>query len=331
MPSAAPANLDPARDMKSSAIALPRALLCCSLTLSAVAQQPAVTVTTASYVLTTATINGVTTTDFAPPGSTGAWDITYSTLLAGAEFCNAAASWSSAAGPMGAFAEFDAGCVITTPLPASAGTGPNEYRVELTSDVLVDVELHVTRETTATGGAAAPFASIDFDDDGTIEVADVPASGPPIRLQLGPQPRALRVILGANVTGVGTSHTRVTLRVVPANDLQVAPVALGCSPHALELLPVFEQRGLFFQLPFGVTSPTVAVLATSWQPVLLPSSAIGPCLLLPTPEVLVPMPSSSLQPLALPDAVRPFVLWAQVALLEPTGVELTDAFRIVGR
>jgi len=42
------------------------------------------------------------------------------------------------------------------------------------------------------------------------------------------------------------------------------------------------------------------------------------------------MPDPILLPLELPDTIRPFTIWTQVALLAATGVELTDAYRVDG-
>jgi len=305
-------------------------LLSSGLVVPCVAQQPAITVTTASSATTTATINGITTSDLTPPGTSETSGVTWSTLYAGNDYCAAAASWIGYAWSTEVRAEFDVECVITTQLPASARTGPNEYLVEVTADATAPALLWITRETITTAGAVTPFAQLDYGNDGTIDVPDIPATGAAIPVQLGSQPLVLRVIVGASLTGTGRASTRVGMSLLPDNDLNVTRAALGCSPHALELLPVFEQRGLLYRLPFGVGNPGVAVFGTSVQPALLPSSAIGPCLLVPAPEVLVLMPDPILLPLELPDTIRPFTIWTQVALLAATGVELTDAYRVDG-
>ncbi|MFN3242498.1 MAG: hypothetical protein ACE37K_13425 [Planctomycetota bacterium] len=94
-------------------------------------------------------------------------------------------------------------------------------------------------------------------------------------------------------------------------------------------LPAFPQSGVLFGV--GVASgPAVAVYGLGVQPTLLPNSgALQPCLLVPSPDLVVLIPPNG-HLLGLPAAVRPITVYVQGVVLLPTGLGTSNGFVVQG-
>jgi hypothetical protein len=77
------------------------------------------------------------------------------------------------------------------------------------------------------------------------------------------------------------------------------------------------------------TSPTVLVFGLAVQPIPLPFAIASSCLLVPRPDLLVPivLPSTSYV-LPLPPAVRPLTAFAQAIAVTPSGLAGSSSFTI---
>jgi hypothetical protein len=115
------------------------------------------------------------------------------------------------------------------------------------------------------------------------------------------------------------------------NGVTVAPSLAGCGLGELEVRPAWDVDGVAVRVAKtqwpGHLQVAVFGLGTSLVP-LGPSPAstpLAPCLLLPSPDLLVLLPPAAPFLLPIPPAARPIAIHAQAVLLTPFGFETTNA------
>ena len=146
---------------------------------------------------------------------------------------------------------------------------------------------------------------------------------------LGPTPLPIRLRAALVQVGIGVVDLSLRVAVAPATAI-VNPTHAGCAPAALFAYPVFEGSGVGFSVL--TVDPIVLVLGLGVQPLLVPSPFPGPCLLLPSPDLLVPIiVPQTFWSLPLPAAVRPVTVWAQGVLVTAAGLGTTDGFSILAQ
>jgi hypothetical protein len=96
--------------------------------------------------------------------------------------------------------------------------------------------------------------------------------------------------------------------------------------------PVFSNSGYVFRAdaPFA-SRPAVMVVGLAQQPILLPQIGPAPCVLVPRPDVLLPVSPLQVVTLAipLPPSVRPMTLQGQLVFLEAQGqLSVSDAWAV---
>lgn len=207
-------------------------------------------------------------------------------------------------------------------------SGPQEFLVEFTASAAVPAVIEIFRHSDVTAGVAWPSVQIDLDNNGSIEIPDLPLgvssfTAPPT---FGTQPAFVRVRIDAIVQGIGESLTNVEVAIRPPIDTQIARVALGCGAAPLQAYRVFPDRGIeanLFQLP----RPTFFVVGLQSQPQLLPSVNGLPCLVVPAADFVLLQGNGRLH-VPLPSTLRPITFWLQAIVIEGTDLLTTDAYRI---
>jgi hypothetical protein len=254
-----------------------------------------------------------------------------SATLPGPVVVTAFSRWNAASSGGGVLVGVDNLIDVGGASPALVGrAGPNEFVIQFTASAPTPARLYVGRYSQVPSGAAWPTVQIDFDNDGSIDIADLAGQQSRSVPTFGVQPLLVRIRMDASLSGLGQSYTDVVVELAPDNDLTAVPVAIGCSASGwpLALQPVFVDRGLDL-LVWPSTYPTVFVLGLSLQPVLLPSMPWGPCLLVPSPDILlVPPPGATWLHVPLPAALRPVQFWVQAVEVVAPDLWTTDAYAV---
>jgi hypothetical protein len=190
----------------------------------------------------------------------------------------------------------------------------------------VPIVLTFTRSSNLSPGNPWPSVGIDIGNDGTIEVPNL-VSGMLASVVAGPQPVQVRILFGTQAITSGGSWAGVEIEARPDNTLNIVRNSLGCSSPWMFVNPVFEGRGV---LVYG--DPGVAVIGLSTQPALLqpapfPAIIPWPCLLMPSPDIVLWAPSALHIP--LPASLRPLVFHVQkVYVSQSDGLWTTDGYSI---
>jgi hypothetical protein len=216
----------------------------------------------------------------------------------------------------------------------SCASGPNDVVFAITSPIQRPVALIVRTTKAATPGVPSTTAEVDVGNDGLVEITGAAApAGSAFFALIGPQPFEVRVRFAGGLTGtsgISSASDVVQLTLTPANQMGIFPATNGCRDNTSTLDEAWDQNGIVFDHQALSPAPllTVAVLGLSLQIVQLPNaSVLLPCLLLPSPDLVVLMPPGGLA-LPLPPAVRPITNWAQCVLLEPTGITTSNGFAV---
>lgn len=277
-----------------------------------------------------ATDGSTTGTTTIPAGPLGGWVSSFAV----APDAVAHVGWYREQTSVRAFGYIEFGAQIISGSTASnARSGPHEFLLEFAATGPAPARLTFHRDTTLSIGAAWPLVQLDVDNDGTIDVPnlsmltdwqlDVPT--------FGTQPLRIRVLADAALVGAGRSTTKVSFSLEPSNDAAVTSVVAGCAVPLFPdftVVPSFADRGIDVYAASGVFR--VIVIGLSPQPLILPSPLVGPCLLLPSLDIVVPpdFGSTFLQVhLPLPPAMRPVTFYAQAVELFDFGT--SDVYRVV--
>lgn len=218
-------------------------------------------------------------------------------------------------------------------LPATASAS-TEVLLQIAATLPITVELQLYGAASGSGGGMLPLVDFDIDNDGSIEATGWTAwTGTVVSLIPG-QPKLVRVRVQTALVTTGALFQYVNVVVVPHNQTAVSFAAAGCSDYFsldFDVAPTFS--GDLELVPWSITpDPMVLVFGLGLQPAILPASVPLPCLLLPAPDILMAVWSTTLPPgayvLPLPASVRPVTFWAQAVSVSPLGLPVTDAWRV---
>lgn len=242
----------------------------------------------------------------------------------------ARASWSFWASTQAATFDLDL-LTVNWFLPgATATSGEHELLVYLSASAPLTADLQLAATLSASAGTPSPLVRVDVLDDGLNDMTEAAPAGLVV-LNLSPTPLPVRVHARAEAGSGGLQSVHVGLRLVPHNDLVVTPFVNGCSyESSLTATPSFLGQGIDFQLLTGVPQDLhVLVLGLDAAPLALPPIGGLPCILLPRPDLLIPLPPwAYVEHVSIPPAVRPLQLFAQAARFSSAGILLTDGMLV---
>ncbi len=215
----------------------------------------------------------------------------------------------------------------------AAAAGPNAFVVEFTSTAPTPIVLEASRFSILTPGAPWPLVGIDVGNDGSIEYPNVWANAPVMlaATTIGAVPLQVRVVFTSQLPGSGSSFSTVAITARPDNALHSVRNVLQCSTAFMtDPVPVFAGRGVALG-----GDPHVYVVGMTTQPLLLqqapfPASVPWPCLLMPSPDIVLFAPTGLLIP--LPAAVRPVQFHVQGVFVSPLGgLWTTDGYTVTAQ
>jgi hypothetical protein len=299
---------------------------CCSLLLlAAPLAAQSVGVSLSAWTPLTATItDGVAiSTNTWPAGPLGIYGSFKTSLPSTAGLVQATATWTDSAWDNGAFAQLEH--VISNPgsLPTiSASVGPHEFLVELTATAPVTADIKFLRWDQLWPGVGSPGVQLDYDNDGTIDVSSVSTLTPPeLTRQYGPQPFCVRIIVNAALQGAPLAATTLRLIATPQNDLAITEIVAKCNPVAPSPPPFVQPSFVGQGITVSLAGLGVMVFGASPQPVLLGILSGVPCILVPSPDIVLFEPWGPLN-VPLPASLRPLTFYAQ-------GVELSSTSSLI--
>ncbi len=235
----------------------------------------------------------------------------------------------------GSFARIEHSLSAVASGPAfTAHAGPHEFLLEFTAATSVAALLTITNHQQVSGGATAPSILLDYDNDGVIDVVDPPTQAPTVLARtFGPQPLRVRVIVDAAASGSSVAVTNaLEFALTPDNGLTITEMVSECRgvtpTPAPVAAPIFPGTGIQLT-PQGYGGElALVVLGLSPQPLVLGAFAGLPCILLPSPDLILLPSAANPASLPLPAAVRPVTLYAQGVTLLPSGLVVSDGFAI---
>lgn len=262
----------------------------------------------------------------------------------------AVGAWNSTVGDSAVILNLSQVIFVSAGSTGSASVGPFEFRVSLGASSPTNARIELSRVDFLTGGVGATTMSVDLNDDGQYEIANLATSIPgssgssfpgsssssfAFSRPLGAAPHQFRVRISSQATAPGASNCSLRIRVLPDTGITTTPTAVDCSPNAdvqFTGFPVFSNSGYVLRaiVPY-FSRPAVMVVGLAQQPILLPQIGPVPCLLVPRPDVLLPVLPSQVVTLdiPLPPSVRPVTLQGQLVFLEAQGqLSVSDAWAV---
>lgn len=249
----------------------------------------------------------------------------------------AVGGWNSAVADSGATLTLSHVLSVSAGSAGSGSVGPLEFRVSLGASSSTNARIELSRNDNLSGSVGAATIALDLNDDGQYEVPNLSTGGSMLTFSrpLGAAPTQFRVKVSNQATAPGGSNGFLRIQVLPDTGITVTPTAVNCSPNAdvqFTGFPVFSSSGYVFRAdaPFA-SLPAVMVVGLAQQPVLLPQIGPAPCLLVPRPDVLLPVLPMQVVSfgIPLPPSVRPVTLQGQLVHLEPQGqLSVSDAWAV---
>ena len=142
----------------------------------------------------------------------------------------------------------------------------------------------------------------------------------------------IAVTVNASLSQQGYSEGGIAVNAKPRNNLLISDVAYGCvvpgSSDTIAAAPVFQGQGVAIGSLQFINHPQVVVFGWNTQPLLLPSNGTQPCLLVPTPDVLIASFSMQQFSIPLPAAIRPFQFWCQTVHLVGNHLRPSNCIRV---
>ena len=209
--------------------------------------------------------------------------------------------------------------------------GPHEFLVEFTSAIPRATTLTVSRQLGLGAGAPSPTVQVDIGNDGVIDVVN-PSSvtSSAHALSFGPQPLQVRVVVDAALGAQVGTYDEILLALEPDNDLVVTQPVATCAPSAPApppvLAPSFDDRGVEAWLFAETGEFALLVFGFTPHPTLLATNGALPCILLPSPDVL--LLGNGLLHVPLPPSVRPATFYAQGVRLTQSGLRTTEGYSV---
>ncbi|MFT4512836.1 MAG: hypothetical protein ACI89X_001931 [Planctomycetota bacterium] len=218
-------------------------------------------------------------------------------------------------------------------LPGFTGQlGPHEILMEFSSNIARTAKLQLNRSVFVAPGGSWPIVNVDIDNDGVFEITNLSTlTAAPISVTFGPQPLLVRVAIDVTLGAQASVSNYVSVVLLPDNNLTITQPIAGCSPASPApppfLLPSFDNTGVQLSGGQDPNQPSLMILSLTAQPALLSMNGAAPCILLPTPDVVLFVPSGLLN-IPLPASVRPVTFFAQGVTLTPSGLRATDGFAV---
>lgn len=194
---------------------------------------------------------------------------------------------------------------------------------------------------TATAGVPAPTLQYDLFDDGIVEVTGVASQPVVLTTYASFAPIRIRIRAGFSLSTAlvpsASCGLSLSLGIARYGAESVLPALPGCGFNELDVRPAWDVSGVALRMPQAQWpgSPHVAVfgLGADIVPLSPPpiTSPLQPCLLLPSPDLLVLMPPSLELVLPIPASVRPIALYTQVVVVPVfvAGLETTNAVMVL--
>ncbi|MFT4843033.1 MAG: hypothetical protein ACI8UD_001860 [Planctomycetota bacterium] len=289
---------------------------------AAVAQSASISLQTAA--VAQVTVNGQAQTATLPAGPVGlSGGLSQSS---GGSFINA--TWDTYVEPTGVYFDIAAHAYVDAVAGTSAQTSGMDFIYELSNPTPVAIELRLRRM----GVMAGASLLVDVSNDGSAELTNSSASGDVVlALTIGPVPLPIRVLYNVSQAGLGGHDSYLTIVAQPTAGIYSTQLVQGCDiSHHQDMQPRFD-GGIWLRVvgPLQNTKPSVMVLGTSLQPIVLPAAASFPCLLVPSPDLLL-FPGSQAVNLQIPAAARPYRFYVQGVVLRPNVLHTTNAIQVSG-
>lgn len=290
------------------------------------AQSVSVSMQSLSGISISRTEGGVVTQAQMPSGPVGEWG---GISMGPSTSASASVAWSRNA--TDTFSRVWLAQILSADPGSSAQVSGHEFMVTFAPNGTVPSRLTLSRTSPITPGAVLAGVSVDIGNTGNL----VPLWASPLSAAMpvfGAQPLEVRVVFDAVTVTNGGSTTELNLELLPDNQLTVVQSAVSCvwpAPLTLRVTPSFVQRGVEIMAPV-TQGLAVLVLGLSSSPFLLPTPVSLPCLVVPTPDVLLLVPPNVVTgiQIPLPAAVRPASFHAQVVRLSSVGLLTSDAYVI---
>lgn len=140
----------------------------------------------------------------------------------------------------------------------------------------------------------------------------------------------MRCRFTGGVLGDGQIGTQAAVQILPRTGIGSAQASVGCDGLAVYCLPRFDGDIMLGSgIQYGIVS--VLVLGLGVQPIQIGTAAPWPCILWPSPDVLLPVQTPALTTLSIPPSAHQFHLWAQMVALQPSGTfTASDSLLVVG-
>jgi hypothetical protein len=211
------------------------------------------------------------------------------------------------------------------------GTCNTDVRLDLVAQTTTAVRFTIEAAFAAPAGVPAPTVRIDLGDDGVIEFGGL--IGQTFMTTLPPGTLPIRFQATTTSSAAGISTLDLSLRIAPANTLFTSQV-VGCDFLNLDTFAAQARLdgGIGFSAFSTAPDPLVLVLGLSAFPLILPPMGALPCVLWPSPDILVPMPNLGSGPsqfvVPLPPVLRPITFHAQAVRVTASGLQTTNALRV---
>lgn len=218
------------------------------------------------------------------------------------------------------------------PTGSSAAVGPGSVLAYLTCPTATPIRWQTTFVSNTDPGLPQPGIEVDIADDGVVDYINGQRVSPMTLDVVGPTPLPVRVTMTGMTQQAGFVGASLLLDMLPDTQVDVTTVAIGCTAGQASTTarPTFLSTGVRLSAYNHVPQVPWVAMVIGWntQPLLLPSFGSLPCLLVPTPDVV--LLQGQLLPgvdVPLPPAVRPLTFWVQGVAL---GAQLmpTDCLRV---
>lgn len=288
-----------------------------------VAQVPSISLSTATALSVRASTVGANESASLPAGTLGSQGIGCEAVSSGgADRAQARSTWAVNAFPTELRCDLLHELRVEGAAIGAAAADLGDLVVDLQAPSPMAVELSFQSFASLPAGTPAPVLRADIGDDGSFEVMEGQVIVVRRLVTLDVVPLRVRLRSQLALSGVGAASAGMWMAVKPVNNLQLQEYDIGCAPRRMQLRPMFDQRGVLLQ---GTLLGSVAVFGFQQQPQLVSIGAVANCLFLPSPDVVVVLPTLGSLVVPLPAAVRPITFWVQGVDLAAIGT--TNAYR----
>ncbi|HEX5051320.1 MAG TPA: hypothetical protein VFZ65_06080 [Planctomycetota bacterium] len=212
--------------------------------------------------------------------------------------------------------------------PTSAISDTGDLRLEFAAAGATPAQFSCQITVLADAGNPTPLVEVDVGADGVIDFTQNTFPGGIVPAAFGVTPTPVIVRVRSSLTTPGLTRVYVTLDAVPSNNLVIDQVIGGCATRNLLVEPTFTGQGVAIFAGGVPFHPTVIVLGLNTSLLQLPAIGGLPCLLLPSPDLLVARLTYEPYELPIPAAARPISFWAQGVAVQPNALVTTPGYRV---